>query len=94
MRRVNVWEVSIRPTSESSRLSCIGCEAICLYATSDRTAEQSYHQALVIAKRQGAQFWELRAALDLARRVSSSTTWLSSADRLARCRSRGRTSRN
>jgi predicted ATPase len=31
------------------------------------TAEQSYRHALAIARRQSARFWELRAALDLAR---------------------------
>ena len=30
-------------------------------------AEQSYHQALAVARRQSAKFWELRAAADLAR---------------------------
>jgi predicted ATPase len=30
-------------------------------------AEQSYHQALVVARRQSAKLFELRAALDLAR---------------------------
>jgi predicted ATPase len=38
-----------------------------LRATGDRsTAEQSYHQALAIAKRQSAKLWELRAAVSLA----------------------------
>jgi predicted ATPase len=31
------------------------------------TAEGSFHQALSVARRQSAKFWELRAALDLAR---------------------------
>ena len=31
------------------------------------TAEGSFHQALAVARRQSAKFWELRAALDLAR---------------------------
>ena len=31
------------------------------------TAEGSFHQALWVARRQSAKFWELRAALDLAR---------------------------
>jgi predicted ATPase len=30
-------------------------------------AEDSFHKALAVARRQGARFWELRAALDLAR---------------------------
>jgi predicted ATPase len=30
-------------------------------------AQDSYHQALAVARRQSAKFWELRAALDLAR---------------------------
>ena len=30
-------------------------------------AEDSYRQALAVARRQSAKFWELRAALDLAR---------------------------
>jgi predicted ATPase len=30
-------------------------------------AEESYRQALAVAQRQSAKFWELRAALDLAR---------------------------
>ena len=30
-------------------------------------AEDSFHQALAVARRQSAKFWELRAALDLAR---------------------------
>src|SRR6266496_1414973 len=30
-------------------------------------AEESYHQALSVAQRQSAKFWELRASLDLAR---------------------------
>lgn len=30
-------------------------------------AENSYRSALEVAQRQGAKFWELRAALDLAR---------------------------
>jgi predicted ATPase len=30
-------------------------------------AEDSYYQALAVARRQRAKFWELRAALDLAR---------------------------
>ena len=30
-------------------------------------AEESYHRALAVARRQSAKFWELRAALDLAR---------------------------
>ena len=39
-----------------------------LRATGDRSAaEQSYHQALAIAKRQSAKLWELRAAASLAR---------------------------
>jgi predicted ATPase len=39
-----------------------------LRATGDRSAaEQSYHQALAIAKRQSAKLWELRAAVSLAR---------------------------
>jgi tetratricopeptide (TPR) repeat protein len=39
-----------------------------LNATGDRSAaEQSYHQALAIAKRQSAKTWELRAATSLAR---------------------------
>jgi predicted ATPase len=34
----------------------------------DRSAaEQSYHQALAVAKRQSAKLWELRAAVSLAR---------------------------
>ena len=38
-----------------------------LRATGDRSAaEQSYHQALAIAKRQSAKLWELRAAASLA----------------------------
>jgi predicted ATPase len=38
-----------------------------LRATGDRSAaEQSYHQALAIAKRQSAKLWELRAATSLA----------------------------
>jgi predicted ATPase len=31
------------------------------------TAENSFHQALTVGRRQRAKFWELRAALDLAR---------------------------
>ena len=39
-----------------------------LNATGDRTAgEQSYHQALVVARRQSAKLFELRAATSLAR---------------------------
>jgi predicted ATPase len=39
-----------------------------LRATGDRSAaEQSYHQALAIAKRQSAKLWELHAATSLAR---------------------------
>jgi len=39
-----------------------------LRATGDRSAaEQSYHWALAIAKRQSAKLWELRAAVSLAR---------------------------
>jgi predicted ATPase len=39
-----------------------------LNAASDPSAaEQSYHQALAVAKRQNAKTWELRAALELAR---------------------------
>ena len=39
-----------------------------LRATGDRSAaEQSYHRALAIAKRQSAKLWELRAAVSLAR---------------------------
>jgi predicted ATPase len=39
-----------------------------LNATSDRAAtEQSYHQALVVARRQSAKLFELRAATSLAR---------------------------
>jgi predicted ATPase len=39
-----------------------------LTATGDRmAAEQSYHQALAVAKRQSAKVFELRAATDLAR---------------------------
>ncbi len=39
-----------------------------LNATGDRAAaEQSYHQALAVAKRQGARLFELRAATNLAR---------------------------
>jgi class 3 adenylate cyclase/predicted ATPase len=39
-----------------------------LIITGDRAAaEQSYHQALVVARRQSAKFWELRAATSLAR---------------------------
>jgi predicted ATPase len=39
-----------------------------LNATGDRaTAEQSYHQALVVAQRQSAKLFELRAATSLAR---------------------------
>ena len=30
-------------------------------------AEESYRYALAVARRQSAKFWELRAALDLAR---------------------------
>jgi predicted ATPase len=39
-----------------------------LNATGDRSAaEQSYHQALAIAKRQSAKTWELLSAMSLAR---------------------------
>jgi predicted ATPase len=39
-----------------------------LNATGDRSAaEQSYHQALAIAKRQSAKTWELLTAISLAR---------------------------
>ena len=39
-----------------------------LNATGDRaTAEQNYHQALVVARRQSARAFELRAATSLAR---------------------------
>jgi predicted ATPase len=36
-------------------------------ANDTEAAQASYHQALKIARRQSAKFWELRAALDLAR---------------------------
>jgi class 3 adenylate cyclase/tetratricopeptide (TPR) repeat protein len=39
-----------------------------LYATGDRSAaEQSYHQALAVAKQQSAKLWELLVAMSLAR---------------------------
>ena len=39
-----------------------------LNATGDRaSADQSYHQALVVARRQSAKLFELRAATSLAR---------------------------
>jgi predicted ATPase len=39
-----------------------------LYATGDPSAaEESYHQALAVAKRQSAKVWELLAATSLAR---------------------------
>jgi predicted ATPase len=39
-----------------------------LYATGDRSAaEESYHQALAVAKRQSAKLWELLSAASLAR---------------------------
>jgi predicted ATPase len=39
-----------------------------LNATGDQAAaEQSYRQALVVARRQSAKFWELRATTNLAR---------------------------
>jgi predicted ATPase len=39
-----------------------------LLATGDESAaDRAYHQALVVAKRQSAKFWELRAATSLAR---------------------------
>ena len=39
-----------------------------LYALGDPSAaEESYHQALAVAKRQSAKLWELLAAVSLAR---------------------------
>ena len=38
-----------------------------LYTHEPVAAEDSYRHALAVAQRQSAKFWELRAALDLAR---------------------------
>jgi predicted ATPase len=44
------------------------CRGMLLLSINERAAaEGSYHRALAVAQRQGAKFWELRAALDLAR---------------------------
>ena len=53
-----------------SRRSCIGCKGEALLAGSlERAAEAEacYHQALAVARDQGARLWELRAATSLAR---------------------------
>ena len=47
------------------------------------SAEQSYHQALAIAKRQSAKLWELRAATSLARLWRDQGKYIEGRDLLA-----------
>jgi tetratricopeptide (TPR) repeat protein len=44
------------------------CRGMLLLSINERAAaEGSYHRALAVAQRQGAKFWELRAAMSMAR---------------------------
>jgi predicted ATPase len=44
------------------------CRGMLLLSINERAAaEGSYHRALAAAQRQGAKFWELRAAMSMAR---------------------------
>ena len=49
------------------RPSCIGSGESCCAAVMTTRAERCFFQAIAIAQQQSAKFWELRAAISLAR---------------------------